>query len=79
MIFWCIITDDEHLLELFWSESRDPMMTALVIASIYRSLSKGVYPHELMSKNRLLIFSRFFFIFRVAHFVLFRFWSNNSR
>ena len=40
IMFWCIITENNELLHYFWTKSRNPLMTALVIASIYLSLSE---------------------------------------
>ena len=39
IIFWCIITDNTSLLNYFWQKSESPVMSALVITAIYRSLA----------------------------------------
>ena len=46
LIFWCIITDNPDLLSYFWQKSTSPVMTALVIAALYRSLSKMKDCHQ---------------------------------
>ena len=40
VMFWCVITDNTTLLDYFWQKSESPVMTGLVIVSIYRSLSR---------------------------------------
>ena len=71
LVFWCIITDNTSLLNYFWEKSESPVMSALVITAIYRSLAsmEGCDNDTMLEfqAEAKLYEQRAYDVFKVAH------------